>query len=132
MSSELTLEEAALAWAQKKNVEASPLQSDRWLLVDPVGKKLAGHYPASVFCNADWRFRLAPEPPAKKWRPYTREQLELLIGKTVKVKSSKTCWLIIGVIDEAVHIGNLHFTFNDLFELCTWADGSPCGVEVSE
>lgn len=128
---ELTLEEAALAWAQGKRVEASPKDITEWTIISGVGSKTTGsEYSAGVFATNVYRFRLAPEPPAKKWRAYTREELDLLIGETVQRKHSKTCWVIIGVLEEAVHIGNSHYPFVTLLDEFTWSDGSPCGVEV--
>lgn len=77
---ELTLEEAALAWAQGKRVEAKPwtdLLGCEWSLIIPVGGGV-GHYNAIVFSEPHiqrYIFRLAPEPPAKKFRPWTPEEV---------------------------------------------------------
>lgn len=57
---ELTLEEAALAWAQGKRVEASPELTDNWGSVYGVGNR-QGVYTQKVFCGyPKYRFRLAP------------------------------------------------------------------------
>jgi len=134
--SELTLQEAALAWAQGKMVEAihKTLFSERWTKVEPAGTECSNTYSAGVFgdCAGKYRFRLAPEPPAKKWRPYTREDLRgmRVLGETVIRKDRSFSALITVVLEEAVGIGVSHYTFQDLLNGFTWLDGSPCGVEV--
>ena len=75
---ELSLEEAALAWAQGKRVEAEALGATErvWGLIHPLGTA-SGYWNPNVFgglaCGC--RFRLAPELPAKKWRPWTPEEV---------------------------------------------------------
>lgn len=89
MSNELTLQEAALAWAHGKRVEAihKTLFSERWTKVEPAGAECSNTYSAGVFgdCAGKYRFRIAPEPPAKKWRPWTLE--EVPIGALIRWKS---------------------------------------------
>jgi len=73
---EITLQEAALAWAQGKRVEAGSTGGDGWMLIDPVGECRRGTHSQSVFgCRNEYRFRLAPEPPAKRYRPWTPEEV---------------------------------------------------------
>ena len=128
---ELSLEEAALAWAQGKRVEASPKSLDRWLPVDRVGECRANQYSQSAFGQANvYRFRIAIEPPAKKWRPYTRSEIEKHLGVGVQHKGRGYSAIIIAVFEEAVHIGMWNYTLDELLENFTWSDGSPCGVEV--
>ena len=127
---ELSLEEAALAWAQGKKVEASPELTDNWGGVYGVGNR-QGVYTQKVFCGyPKYRFRLAPEPPAKKWRPYTRSEIEKHLGVGVQHKGRGYSAIIIAVFEEAVHIGMWNYTLDELLENFTWSDGSPCGVEV--
>jgi hypothetical protein len=131
---ELTLQEAALAWAQGKRVEAMDpsAKPELWMAVSEIGKDSRTSYTAAVF-NEDagiYRFRLAPEPPAKRYRPYNRAELCNHLGKVVEAKGGDFTALIIIVLHEAVHIGNSHYTFKNLLEDFTWKDGSPCGVEV--
>jgi len=86
MSNELTLQEAALAWAQGKRVEAIG-PSNAWGLIQEVGSS-DGMWQPGVFSGDSsrvFRFRLAPEPPAKKWRPWTLE--EVPIGALIRWKS---------------------------------------------
>ena len=131
---ELSLEEAALAWAQGKRVEARPVfpGGAPWSQIAPLGTVQNKMWPASIFNDtANSRsFRLTPEPPAKKWRPYTQLDGVPLLGERVIRKGGTRTYLIIGVLEEVVHIGNSHYTFQNLMDEFTWSDGSPCGVEV--
>ncbi len=128
---EITLQEAALAWAQGNRVEATPKSHDDWTLIARVGRKTnADEYSSAVFAMSEYRFRLAPEPPAKRYRPYTRAELCDRIGAVVEVKAGGFTAMIIGVPHETVHIGNSHYTFECLLRDYTWKDGTPCGVEV--
>lgn len=64
---EITLEQAALAWAQGKRVEARPAfrNGGPWNAIASVGSKESSSWPASVLNEAEvYKFRLAPEPPA--------------------------------------------------------------------
>jgi hypothetical protein len=74
--SELTVQEAALAWAQGKIVEVMVPASIAWAPVIKVGGG-DGEWLPGVFAaqNPNYRFRLAPVPPAKKWRPWTAEEV---------------------------------------------------------
>lgn len=85
---ELSLEEAALAWAQGKRVEALLGGSGRWTPVDPVGQCVGDCYSPSVFSCHEYIFRLAPEPPAKRYRPWTSE--EVPVGAVMRWKTTPT------------------------------------------
>lgn len=79
---QLTLQEAVLAWAQGKKVQASPYgHLDDWAGIDRVGEDSScNRYTAIIFDSTNarsFRFRLAPEPPAKKWRPWKPEEVPL-------------------------------------------------------
>lgn len=77
MNKELTVQEAALAWAQGKKVQAENLnKKGPWLDIVPVGSNIGDHW-ATVFSSIGerYRFRLAPEPPAKRYRPWALEEL---------------------------------------------------------
>lgn len=140
MSAELTLEEAALAWVQGKMVEAMFEDEDggEWLPVDPVGKSLSDHHGASVFNDAEFRFRLAHEPPAKKFRPWMPE--EVPVGARFRFNNTGSHqWIINGWNVVAIHVSNQSrhsITMGDaLEEGCEHSiDGGktwlPCGVEV--
>lgn len=144
MSNELTLHEAALAWAQGKRVEAihKTLFSERWTKVEPAGTECSNTYSAGVFgdCAGKYRFRLAPEPPAKRFRPWAPE--EVPVGALVRFGNGKTgnhCWMITGWNAVSFHTSNSVYG-PVLFEEAeckgcqhsldngkTWL---PCGVEV--
>ncbi len=127
---ELSLEEAALAWAQGKRVEATNSSGmGDFYSIGPVGSK-NGRWNPLVFNGDGHRFRLAPEPPAKKWRPYMRIEIEKHLGVGVQHKGRGYSAIIIAVLEEAVHIGMWNYTLDELLENFTWSDGSPCGVEV--
>lgn len=148
MSNELTLQEAALAWAQGKRVEAkdSSEKPDFWMIVSKVGSDSRASYTAAVF-NEDseiYKFRLAPEPPAKKWRPWAPE--EVPVGAQIRhkdwdggmygrftitaVNSRKIGWAVVGGFGSATFAeaakdsGYTHSIDNGK----TWL---PCGVEVN-
>jgi hypothetical protein len=143
MSKELTLQEAALAWAQGKRVEVKePFRKD-WGLVCEVGKE-TGKYTPRVFICPDYQFRLAPEPPAKRYRPWTPE--EVPVGALVRPNEQlDEVLMIVGRNAEGVWLSTDDgwYNYRDLFgdmkhsidpigtpaNKRTWL---PCGVEVSE
>jgi hypothetical protein len=128
---EITIQEAALAWANGKRVQATA-RNGAGEFYD-IGKpgSTSGMWNAAIFNGSEnHKFRLAPEPPAKRYRPYNRAELCEHLGKVVEAEGGAFTALIIIVFHEAVHIGNSHYTFQSLLEDFTWKDGSPCGVEV--
>ncbi len=76
---EITLQEAALAWAQGKRVDAMDpsAKPELWMMVSEIGKDSRASYTAAVFNDdaASYRFRIAPEPPAKRYRPWTPNEV---------------------------------------------------------
>lgn len=142
MNKELTAQEAALAWAQGKKVEAAlKLEPSTWKKVELAGvdNPTNSTFYAGVFNLSDsYCFRLAPEPPAKRYRPWTPQ--EVPVGAWFRVGSQEFhCWIITGwntagfftsnqnlgliTFDEAVSSDRRHSTDNGK----TWL---PCGVEV--
>ena len=104
---ELTLEEAALAWVRGKRVEAMFEDEDggEWLPVDPVGRTLSDHHGASVFNDAEFRFRLAHEPLAKKFRPWTPE--EVPVGALFRFNNTGSHqWIVTGCNLVVIHVSN--------------------------
>ncbi len=143
MSNELTLQEAALAWAQGKRVEAihKTLFSERWTKVEPAGTECSNTYSAGVFgdCAGKYRFRLAPQPPAKKWRPWTPE--EVPVGAVVRTARTGQPfrWLIVAVCSDGITTcgGSACVTQKHqwLMDSCEYSPDNgktwlPCGVEV--
>ena len=143
MSNELTLQEAALAWAQGKRVECLMVNQTEYLPISRVGTS-DGIISPTCFGERDddrirYKFRLAPEPPAKKWRSWTPE--EVPIGALIRFAPVVTshCWMITGWnlasfftsnsamgpvrFEEAEGKGCQHSIDNGK----TWL---PCGVEV--
>lgn len=132
---ELSLEEAALAWARGKRVEASPELTDNWGSVCGVGNR-QGVYTQKVFCGyPKYRFRLAPEPPAKRYRPWTPN--EVPVGAVTKPNHGGDVLMIIGRFSNGALLAGDRavYPFGDLLKLRqhsldngkTWL---PCGVEV--
>lgn len=133
--SELTLKEAALAWAQGKRVEAMG-PSNEWGLIQLPGSK-DGWWRPSVFSGDNgsvFKFRLSPEPPAKRYRPWTPE--EVPVGAVIRSKKHAWRSLILGVTSSGyiqIHDGGFASDFTiDNHEYSTdhgktWL---PCGVEV--
>jgi hypothetical protein len=138
---ELTLEEAALAWAQGKRVEAEALglSTRIWAPIHSLGTK-DGYWNPNVFADISgvYKFRLAPEPPAKKWRVWGIEDARANIGKLVKRIHTNNAQLIVGIKwPTHVDVGQSeNFTVEYLAEHFehsidhgkTWL---PCGVEVN-
>jgi hypothetical protein len=87
--------------------------------------------------NPNYKFRLAPVPPAKKWRPWTAE--EVPVGAQVRYKNNNLSIRMLIVSNVQPHfLGEKSFwTLGDLFCLMehsidggkTW---SVCGIEEAE
>lgn len=139
---ELSLEEAALAWAHGKRVEATTAKPPAcdWRAVNSIGT-MDGWWNANVFGESakSYSFRLAPEPPAKKFRPWKPE--EVPVGALVRLKENvKDIGLIIasaggGIIFSSYANGLCDYGASKVLDTCehsldngkTWL---PCGVEV--
>lgn len=135
----LTVQEAALAWAQGKRVEACSPVNSIWLEVTPVASAVQrprGKYNADVFTSdLAFRFRVATEPPAKKYRPWTPE--EVPVGAQVRnAKNQHSVRMLITSSMEPYLLG--YDSRWNLEDLCKHMEHSldngktwlPCGVEV--
>ena len=137
--SELTVQEAALAWAQGKIVEAMGPASLEWAPVIKVGGG-GGEWLPGVFTASDakYRFRLAPVPPAKKWRPWTAEDVPFCA--LLRTKGGHVIHMIVAFSTALKEVYAGHGWKGDV-EYClehvehstdggkTWL---PCGVEVTQ
>lgn len=126
MSNELTLQEAALAWARGKRVQAIG-PSNECGLIQGIGSS-AGMWSPEVFSGDTsriFRFRLAPEPPAKRYRPWTPE--EVPVGALIRFGNIKGthCWMINGWNTDAF------FTSNEEIEPISYRQKVPAGCEHS-
>jgi hypothetical protein len=125
----LTAQEAALAWAQGKKVEAAQLHLEDWLPIDAIGESESNQRSPAVFCfSTHWRFRLAPEP---KLRPLTIEEWKVRLCAGVIYKANGDLSTIGGVSPgrELVSVyANQGFSPEEMLERFTFLDGSPCGV----
>ena len=140
MNKELTLQEAALAWAQGKRVEARPSFRDGgpWDTISRVGHKDSSRWPASIL-NEDvaYKFRLAPEPPAKKFQPFTKGTIPkfALWKYPLNRDEAEDFYCITGYGDVCVLLDDDWISYQDLLTNGrmsidngkTWL---PCGVEV--
>ncbi len=73
----------------------------------------------------EFDYRIKPQP---KYVPFTFEDWELFLGKTVFGKSEKNCCGIINYCDtEVVLFGTRYHNYYDFFHLFTFPDGTPCG-----
>ena len=143
---ELTLQEAALAWAQSKRVEArvEGHSDGAWRLVEPPGIDSGRNYSAGVLGKTvcKYQFRLAPEPPQKKFRPWTPEEVPVgalitnkdWVGKTYGRFSIAGCdaegiiWMCRGRFGNATFDWLISEGFSHSTDAGkTWI---PCGVEV--
>ena len=136
---ELTVQEAALAWAQGKKVRATAVESGIGGLISTVSTR-DGTWSADVFGKpyGTYTFRLAPEPPAKRYRPWTPE--EVPFGALLRTKGGHVIHMIVAFSTALKEVYAGHGWKGDV-EYClehvehstdggkTWL---PCGVEVSE
>lgn len=133
MSAELlTVEQAALAWAQGKRVEAICASDGKWIEIEPIGLVAHGLYLADVFCRPrSYQFRIVQEPPAKKFRPYTREELAQHLGRKIQTKTELTIGMLSAIDSSGCGLVCLAWLAPcALLENWEWAGGEPCGVEV--
>lgn len=135
--SELTVQEAALAWAQGKIVEVIGPGFMEWAPVIKVGGG-GGEWLPGVFAASDgkWRFRLAPKTPAKKWRPWTPE--EVPVGALTRSMPNEIL-MIIGRNETGVRLADDDgwYNYDSLVKARTYSTDNgktwlPCGVEVTE
>ncbi len=136
---ELTTQEAALAWAQGKKVRAKAVDTGIAGLISTVGTR-DGTWSADVFGRpyGTCTFHLAPEAPAKKWRPWTAEDVPF--GALLRTKGGHFIHMIVAfnTAPKEVYAGQ---SWKGDVEYClehvehstdngkTWL---PCGVEVTE
>jgi hypothetical protein len=137
---ELSVQEAALAWAQGKKVEAMGPHQDAWGLITPIGggKSL---WTSEVFTRTDkvFTFRLATEPPSKRYRPWTPEEVPLNAWfKGENGIGFKLAYADLWKVDVSPTVANgsgSHLSLNYILKVWkhstdngkTWL---PCGVEV--
>jgi hypothetical protein len=138
MSKEITLQEAALAWAQKRKVEAAPKTRGCWIPIRPFGQSPSACYSPDVLFDLSFKFRLAPEPPAKRYRPWTQE--EVPVGAVVRSDEQlDEVLMIVGRNAEGVWLSTDEgwYNYRDLLgnmkhSLDNGKTWNVCGVEVSE
>lgn len=135
---ELTLQEAALAWAQGKRVEATGGSGrGEFCSISKPGES-CGRWSPAVFGVSDGdnhKFRLAPEPPAKRYRPWTPE--EVPVGAVTRAKFGGDVLMIIGRRENGALLAgdNGEYPLSALLDAREHStDGGktwlPCGVEV--
>lgn len=91
------------------------------------------------FCTSNWPFfrKIESSKPIKidwtdeaiikKFRPYTYEEAEELLGRKVKTKDFPIKQIIMSVDDINVYVTNWVYTYEEFFKIFTFLDGSPCG-----
>jgi len=134
---ELTVQEAALAWAKGRIVEAMGPASLEWAPVIKVGGGNGEWFPGVFTASyGRYRFRLAPEPPAKKWRPWTAE--EVPFGALLRTKGGHSIHMIVAFNTEPKLVFAGQSWSADVKHCLDNAEHStdggktwlPCGVEV--
>lgn len=96
----------------------------------------SGYWSPDVFhgTKLNLEFRLAPEPPAKRFRPWTPE--EVPVGAIIRSKKHAWRSLILGVTSSGyieIHDGGFASDFtidNHEYSLDHGKTWLPCGVEV--
>lgn len=141
MSNELTLQEAALAWAQGKRVECLTVNQTEYFPISRVGTS-DGILSPTCFGERDddrirYKFRLAPEPPAKKFQPFTKGTIPkfALWKYPLNRDEAEDFYCITGYGDVCVLLNDDWISYQDLLTNGrmstdngkTWL---PCGVEV--
>lgn len=138
---EITPQEARLAWAQDKKVEAGPRTSGAWIPVRP-NVSIGGHqHSADVLLDPSFIYRLTPEPPAKKFRPWTPE--EVPVNAWFKGENGigfKLAYADLWGGSRSATVANgsgSHLSLDYILKAWTWSPDNgktwlPCGVEVSE
>lgn len=136
MYKELTQEEAALLWAQKKRVQATyATNPGAWGDVVPIGSGEGAYWP-TIFSKTkeSYLFRLAPEPPAKRYRPWKPE--EVPVGAQIRAIGLRWRGLILSVCANGeIHcmtgfIPAEHALANHEHSINNGKTWLPCGVEV--
>ena len=80
--------------------------------------------PIEQFFSIHSKYRIKPQP---KIVPFTIDDSEKLIGKTVKAKDRRTLKIISTVNDDGLQVGVSWCSYRELLNDCTFLDGSPCG-----
>lgn len=80
-------------------------------------------------------YRIAPEPPKPKYRPYNDNELIGLVGNRLKYKQTGDVLLVLGALqtDVAIRLSFVAAPNQDgesLFNNFTHLNGSPCGVKL--
>ena len=144
MSKEITLQEAALAWAQGKRVEGLRSETEGWGLICPLGEDGGKFSVRLLESHNGVRFRLAPEPPAKRYRPWTQE--EVPVGAVMRWKTTPghaslicshgdTCVFPAGATQGTTFqdaLINWVYSIDPIGTPDSKRTWLPCGVEVSE
>lgn len=141
---ELTLQEAAELWARRVQVQTTD-KNGKWRNIEKPGEFVGGGLTAGVFTtNEPGRaFHLAPEPPAKRYRPWTPE--EVPVGALIQHGGwigSQVRYAICGVErDQIVWMTSStpgKQTLKQLVSDADWRHSTdngktwlPCGVEVA-
>ena len=97
-----------------------------------ISKRLDGEYrdiDGPYFDSSDSFYRIKPE---KKLVPFTFEDADFLLGKTVVLKSTKSKRVIVGVLETGVICGNAHWSFQEFLDEYTFNDGMKCGKYLEE
>ena len=125
----MTAQEAALAWAHGKKVEAVRIGRNDWAEIAPPGEEpKTDRCSSAIFALPGRRFRLAPEPVM---RPLTIEEWKGYLGAGVIYKANGDLSTVLGVSPgrELVSVyANQGFSPEEMLENFTFLDGSPCGV----
>lgn len=106
------------AWARGEDIQYR-YKSDDWIdTPDPAWHPF-------------YEYRIKPESESK-YVPFTFEDAELFMSRTVIAKD-KSCKVVITYSDnEDVLLGTVGRNYKHLLENYTFLDGSPCGKEVEE
>lgn len=79
------------------------------------------------WCFYDVEYRIKREP---KLVPFSFEDAELILGKSIKSKEKDIAFVVSGISKENVGFLTYNICFDDLLSSYTFLDGSPCGKFV--
>jgi hypothetical protein len=83
------------------------------------------------FDLATFEYRLATEPPKKRYRPWTREEWIERRNEWVTAMNGN-CFQIESISNDCVRVNGVWRSFATILNEMKMLDGSPCGAKVVE
>ena len=119
------------AWEDGKTIEFKRPEAEHWRYWDLKTRP--------CFDATNWQWRIKPEPPQPKFRPFTHT--EIPVGAVLRYKNNQQSvrFVIISSQEHGMFGYNTHCSYNELLGGCEYkwpheddTKWRPCGVEVKE